>query len=366
MQPMKLSTITETGSISGYPILILLFLFFVLAQSPPTLAQEAPAPLIEASVATAKDSPIWNLFSVPFEKLSSVEFEMVRTAAYDESFLAWRNSTDSPLDPSGSKPYIRTHKYISNGSLFAYDCLSRRENGVITISEKGAWDGLNWQRLKRLGGRGNRLEIARKRHGMYELMSTNAMPYQEAFKFLMAATPISGTSPFPDSYKWGVTLESLRDPEVWKSALSRVRGEIDVADYKGQACWVFVIDGGVGLGDRKTPLFHKVWLPTAHPSFPVRIESRSVPKNTAWIEFEVLQFSDPVLLEGGVSIRYPLKYRTTYINAPGRNRNLPFKVDEVEIKKARFNVPLTKDDFSIDPSEAVQVKNMDTGQTVHW
>ncbi|MDF1816758.1 MAG: hypothetical protein P1V20_31435 [Verrucomicrobiales bacterium] len=336
---MKFSTMINTG-----PLLMVL----LLAQAPKAPAQE---------------SPIWNLFSAPFEKLSSVEFEMVRRGFYDEGFLAWRNSTKFPLDPRGSKPSIRAHKYISNGPLFAYDCLSRSEDGAILISEKGAWDGSNWQRLKRLGGR-NRLEIARKRQGVYELMSSNAMPYQEAFTFLMAPTPIPGTSPFPDSYKWVVTLESLRNPEVWKSALARVRGEIEAADYKGQACWVFVVDGGVGLGDRKTPLFHKVWLPIAHPSFPVRVESRSVPKNTAWIEFEVLEFSDPVLLEEGVSIRYPLKYRRTYLNAPGRNRNLPFRTEEIEIRKARFNLPLSKEAFCIDASEAIQVKNLDTGRII--
>lgn len=320
--------------------------------------------LSPSPTAPAQESLIWNFFSAPFETIGSFEFEMVRRSSYDEDFLNWRNSTEFPLDPRGSKPSIRTHKYVSNGSLFAYECRSRGEDGTITIDEKGAWDGIHWQRLKRLGGRGNRLEVARKRHGAYELMSTNAMPYQEAFTFLLAPTPSSGTSPFPDGYKWGVTLEVLRDPGVWESALSRVRGKIELADYGGQACWVFVIDGGVGQGDRKTPLFHKVWLPKADPSFPVRVESRSSQMNTARVEFEVLEFSDPVLLDGGVTIRYPLKYRKTLRNAPGRNRNLPFHTSEVEIKKARFNLPLTPNDFSIDLSEAVLVKNMDTGQTI--
>lgn len=196
-------------------------------------------------------------------------------------------------------------------------------------------------------------------------MSSNAMPYQEAYSFLMAPTQRSGTTPFPDGYQWGVTLESLRNSDVWESALSRVRGKIDLADYKGQPCWVFVIAGGVGRGDRKTPVFYKVWLPTAHPSFPIRVETRSSQKNTPWIEFEVLEFSEPVVLDGTVKIRYPLKYLKTHGNAPGRNKNLPYSIHQVTVRKAQFNQTLAEDEFVIYPSEASRVINLDTGQTTN-
>lgn len=230
--------------------------------------------------------------------------------------------------------------------------------------EIGAWNGALWQNLNRRGGhRLYHMKIARVRHEAHELRSSDSMIYEDAFRFLVAPTWRQGVTPFDDGYQWAITLDKLRDPARWKAAFARIQGKIDVVDRDGVPRWNFVFDGGYGRGDRKTQMFHRVWLPMDSPSFPVRLETRSPRKDNPWIEFRVIEFSKPQELEGGVKIRYPLKYRKTWFNAPRRNKNLPYSIKEVEIREAKFNHSLTEEDFLIDQAGAHAVTDLDTGKT---
>jgi len=303
--------------------------------------------------------------SEAYQQLNSISLEVSYQNQYVDDFLKYRRDSGYPMDlywPSSKGKAVYQNLI---GNLFGCDRKVWWGDGTVHTDVRMAWDGIGFQSLNRKNPNGANLDVARKSQFWRMSDIHVASPLENGLQFLMAATSRSDNGNFPeDDHIWRVTLDRIRERERWLDLVRRLKGSVQVIDYKAQKCALFAVDGGVARGDRQSRIIYKIWLPVDAPTYPLRLETRTMDRNLLMGEMEVDEFHDGVGIGSGVKLRFPKKLHTlAYTLDPGY-QNKPYRRMDFEFSEYTYNEKLKADDFKIDPALAKRVNFLDTGDFV--